>query len=514
MNTLHSRFYFILSGAWRRRYSILLPVVILPLFAVLISFIGNKNYTSHTSMLIQETAKLNPFLEDLAVSSMLKERINSLKILLHSRHILGAVALERGLVDENTTAQQHDQVIAELSAALNIQMLGKDLIRIDYQSSTPTGMKEMLQSVSTQFIEQVLAPERSSMNDSSRFLADHLRKRQLELDKAEQAMAEFKDQHAAELPELYLTNVSRLSQMKQRLFERQAELAGATRSLGGINQQLSKTNPVLGLIEQKIIRLQSELALLRSRYTEQHSKVVTALKNLERLEQERQKLLSNEDENLSVEKLWALGNNYQLNNSDMASRTSTDNRTNDNNNQPLLVSQLENMQITSDKVEGLFEEVKSLKLMIAELEQQMSGYGANASQLSKLEREVAIKRDLYDDILLRFEKAGITESLGVFEQDKRVKIIDRPFTPTASTNKPLILFIISGIIGGLFLGCGLAVMQEVTDSTLRSRAQLESLTGVPVLSRIPRINAKQETQQDNSDQPPATNQPFLEGEAI
>jgi len=82
MNNLQFRLYFILSGAWRRRYAIFIPTLILPLVAVLLGSIGPKYYASHTSMLIQETAKLNPFLEDLAVSSMLKERINSLKILL------------------------------------------------------------------------------------------------------------------------------------------------------------------------------------------------------------------------------------------------------------------------------------------------------------------------------------------------------------------------------------------------------------------------------------------------
>ena len=470
MNNLHFRFYFILAGAWRRRYTIIIPILILPLLGMLLSSMSPKQYAAHTSMLIQETAKLNPFLEDLAVSSMLKERINSLKVLLHSRHILGEVALERGLVNADTPPEQRDYIINKLSSALTIQMVGKDLIRIDYKSNSPDGMKEMLQSVSTQFIEQVLAPERSSMNDSSRFLSEHLRSRQIELDKAELAMAKFKDEHAAELPELYLTNVSRLAQLKQRLAERQAELDGASRSLGGINQQLSKTNPVLGLIEQKIVRLQSELALLRARYTEQHSKVISALKDLKRLEQERQKLLTKTDENLSIEKLWVIGSNYQVNN--------------DPEKQPLLISQLENMQLTSGKVEGLIEEVKSLKKMVAELEAMMSGYGENASTLSKLEREVAIKRDLYDDMLMRFEKAGITESLGVFEQDKRVKVIDRPFTPASSTNKPLILFIISGIFGGIFLGAGLAVIQEMSDSTLRTREHLQRLTNAPVLSRI------------------------------
>ena len=473
MNTLDTRIYLILAGTWRRRYTIIIPILIFPLFAVVISSLSQKNYASHTSMLIQETAKLNPFLEDLAVSAMLKERISALKTLLHSRHILGAVALERSLVNAQTTPAQHDQIINQLSYALTIAMVGKDLIRIDYRANNPIGMKEMLQSVSKQFVAQLLAPERSSMTDSSKFLGEHLQSRQLELNKAELAMAQFIDQHAAELPELHISNISRLSKLKQRLSERQAEMAGASRSLGGLSQQLLKTNPIVGVIEEKIIRLQGELALLRARYTEQHSLVIGALKKLKRLEEERQLLIGGTDENLSIEKLWAIGSNYQPGNNPKQ--------------QPLLISQLENMQQTSAKVEGLKEEIKSLKSIINALELQMSSYGKNASELSKLQRELAIKRDLYDDILLRFEKASITASLGVFEQDKRVKVIDRPFTPTSPTNKPLLLFIISGLLGGLFLGCGLAIILEISDSRLRRREQLQALTGVPLLSRIPYI---------------------------
>jgi len=476
MNTLHTRFYLILTGAWRRRYTILLPILIFPAFGMLISALSLKNYASHTSMLIQETSKLNPFLEDLAVSAMLKERISALKILLHSRHILGAVAEERGLVNAQTTPEQHDYLINQLSSALTIDMLGKDLIRIGYRANQPQGMKEMLESVSRQFVEQVLAPERSSMTDSSTFLAEHLQSRQIELDKAESAMAEFIEQNAAELPEMHSTNIFRLSQLKQRLSERQAEMAGASRSLGGLNQQLSKTNPIVGVIEKKIIILQGELALLKTRYTEQHSLVLGALRKLDRLEKERQRLIGNTDENLSIEKLWAISSNYPSDN--------------DSKQQPLLISQLENMQKTGAQVDALGEEVKSLKNIISTLENEMSGYGKKASVLSKLERELSIKRDLYDDILLRFEKASITASLGVFEQDKRIKVIDRPFTPASPTNMPILFFIISGLLGGIFLGCGLAVVLEVSDNRVRRQDQLETLTGVPVLSRIPYITMR------------------------
>jgi polysaccharide chain length determinant protein (PEP-CTERM system associated) len=475
VNSLTHRIFHILAGAWRRRYTIALPILLLPIIGLLVGVLSPKHYSSHTSMLIQETAKMNPFLEDLAVSFMLKERIDALKTLLHSRHILGTVAEERGLINSETSAQKHDEVIAELSNALTVKMAGMDLIRIDYKSSNPEGMKETLEAVSKQFVEQLLAPERSSMKDSSQFLSEHLKQRQQALDIAETALADFKNQHANELPELHLGNIARLAKLKQRLSERKAEMAGATRSLGGLDQQLSKTNPVLGRIEEQIVRIRGELALSRARYTDKHSRIQGALRNLRRLEEERQNILARTEQTIDIDQLWVIASSAPLHADESTNRS----------DQPLLVSQLENLQLARSKVDGLREEIKSLKQMVTELENQTAGYGVNSSEFSRLERDLKIKRDLYDDLLLRNEKARITGSLGIFEQDKRVKVIDRPFTPSAPSNLPLYLFGIAGLFGGIFLGCGLALLFEISDTTLRRRDHLEELTGVPVLSRIP-----------------------------
>lgn len=472
MNNLSYQFLYLMAGAWRRRYFIVVPILLMPILGFLVASFSPKHYASHTSMLIQETAKMNPFLEDFAVSTMLKERMAALQTLLHSRHILGAVALEQKLISEQTSPTRFDQIIGELSTALSVQMAGKDLIRIDYKADSPDNMKSVLETVSKHFIEQLLAPERSSMKDASFFLAKHLNQRREDLDRAESALAEFKDTHAAELPELHLTNISRLTQLKQRLSERRAELAGADKSLGGLDQQLSRTNPVVGRIEEQIIRIRGELALLRARYTDNHSQIQGALRNLRRLEQERQNILEKAEQVVDASQLW-----------DIASST----RTSDNNNhQPLLISQLENLQLARSRAEGLREETLSLKGMIDELEKRTVDYGDHEQTLNKLERDLKVKRKLYEDLLQRYEMARVTGSLSIFEQEKRVKVIDRPYTPTAPSNFPLVLFVLAGLLGGILLGAGLALLFELMDTTLRRRDQLEILTGVPVLTRIPR----------------------------
>lgn len=471
VNTLTYRLFRILDGAWRRRYLITIPVLVLPVIGLLVGIVSPKHYTSHTSMLIQETAKMNPFLEDLAVSAMVKERMEALATLLHSRHILGVVAQERGMIADDTPAEKHDEIIERLSSMLSVEMSGKDLIRIDYKSNDPTGMKETLEVISQQFIEQVLAPERSSMKDSSYFLAEHLKNRRQELQKAEAALAEFKDKHADELPELHFSNLSRLAHLKQRLSEREAELAGAKKSLGSLDQQLSKTDPVVGRIEEQIVHIRGKLALLRARYTDSHSEVQAALRSLRRLEEERRNTLANTDRAVDTEQLWDIASSAPINS--------------DTDVQPLLVSQLQNLQAARSKAEALREEISSLKNMIEELGDQTAGFGAHERELTNLERDLKVKRELYEDLLQRYEMARVTGSLGLFEQEKRVKVIDRPYTPTTPSNPPLVLFFAAGLIGGIFLGIGMAVVLELTDNTIRRRDQLEALTGVPVLTRIP-----------------------------
>ena len=414
---------------------------------------------------------MNPFMEDFAVSAMLKERMATMETLLHSRHILAKVAEQQGFIDETSSAQDRDWVIQNLSTSLTVAMPGKDLIRIDYRSDSPESMKETLESVSNQFIEQLLAPERSSMKDSTLFLEQQLQKRREDIELAEQKLADFKDQFSADLPELHAGNINRFTELKQQLSEKMAEISGAKKSLGGLDAQLSKTNPVIGRLEEQIVRLNGDLALLRARYTDNHSKIQAILRKLRSLENERQHNLVRNQQTIDTGKLWQIASNVNTSGKD-------------NSRQPLLISQLENLQLSRNNVEGLEEEIKSLQSMIIELEGKLSSYGGIERNLIKLERDQKVKRELYDELLNRYEMAQITGSLSLFEQSKRVKIIDEPFTPTSSSNLPTLLFILAGLVGGVLLGISLAIILEVSDTSLRYLNQLEVVTGLPVLGRI------------------------------
>ncbi|EGU44461.1 hypothetical protein VII00023_13107, partial [Vibrio ichthyoenteri ATCC 700023] len=200
MSSVTLRLAEILNAAWRQRYVIILPALILPFVGLLVGKLAPTVYVSHTSMLIQETAKMNPFLEDIAVSTMLKERLNALSTLLKSRHVLHSVASEQGLINSDMSPLQQERIIQNLSANLSVTQPGKDFLQIKLTADKPEGMASLLTAISEHFIEQLLAPERSSIRDSSEFLTIHIEKRRNELDQAEQALAEYRNQNLAVTP--------------------------------------------------------------------------------------------------------------------------------------------------------------------------------------------------------------------------------------------------------------------------------------------------------------------------
>jgi uncharacterized protein involved in exopolysaccharide biosynthesis len=219
--------HHLVAASWRRRYLLITPILIMPLIGLSIGLLSPRQWETHTTVLIQETAKLNPFLEDLSVSTNLEGRIAALKSLLHSRHILLGVANDLGMLPTNASNAENDNIVKKLSSALSVKLVGSDLVKFSYKSNSPDNIAQTLSVVRERFLNNLLAPERSSINASENFLQDQLNKNRDSLRSAESKLAEFKREHASELPNLHAGNVARLRQLNDMLSERETSLAGA-----------------------------------------------------------------------------------------------------------------------------------------------------------------------------------------------------------------------------------------------------------------------------------------------
>lgn len=452
-------------------------MLVMPFLGFFASFMAPKFYEAHTTILLQDTSELNPILEDFSLSTSLEERQTALKILLKSRNVLSAVANDLGYLDESSTQEEIDKQIDELSRSLSI-VFGGELIKIYYRSENRTDIAFLLETVTKHFLNIVLAPHKSWTTTSEDFLKNQLERQKKALKAAEVKLADYKAKYALELPQLHKANITRLAELRQLLMEKKTDLAGAEAALEEFNNNLAQTNPVIGKLEERLILVRADLSMLRSRYTEQHSKVQAALRELERLESERKRLIT-ETSQLSaddIKRLWNLAATTQSN-SLLDEKTS--------GSTTILASQLQAVQEANARVTSLQNEVESIKTISKEMENKVTSFAQVERSLIELQRDYDIKLKLYEDFLNRYEMARVSGDLGRYEEVERVKVIDKPFTPSKPNTLPAALFIVAGFFAGLGIGTGLTAIAEISDTSLRLRDTIETMTGVPVITRLP-----------------------------
>jgi polysaccharide chain length determinant protein (PEP-CTERM system associated) len=463
----------LLHAAWRRRYLILLPALVLPVAGFVLGGLVPRSYEARMSVLVQDPSRFNPFMNDLTVRSNLRDRMDGLRALLTSRHVLAGVAEDLGLVPPGASDAAQAWAVASLSGAVSVTLIGQEMVELRYRAARPEGMDRVLRRIGERFIERVRGPEDTSLRESVIFLERQAAESQGELDAAESALASFKSRNASQLPDLRQANVNRLALIRDQLAEREVRLAGAEGEIVAMRERLLQTDPVIGRLEQEIVAATAELAVLRARYAEGHSRVQGTERRRERLEEERAALLraAAQARPADIGRLWNLAA-FAAGSPDGA--------------QPLLVSQVGALEAARTRVEQLRAETANLRAAAEELATRVAASGEVERGLRALERDVAVKAEIVQALRRRYEQARVTADLAQQQAPERIKVIDQPMEPVAPMKPMPLIFALAGLAAGLALGAGLAALLEIADTSVRRIRDLERLTGVPVLARLPR----------------------------
>ena len=468
--------YRFIEIIWRRRYYLGISIVLALFVAIAMSILTPKRYEAHTSVLVQESALLNPFLEDLSVSFNLEYRMVALEVLVHSRHILSTVAEQNQLIDKSSSHRERDQVVGQLSEAITLTLSGTDLVVISLSWDDPDKVESILTSVSQLFIDSLMAPSRASIVSSEKFLLAQLELRRDKLVLAEQKMADFRRQHRGVLPELFIQNNQTLFSIYSEIRNKDIELSGAYGQLNSLKLKLAQTNPVIGVVEEQIVSAEAKLSLLKASYTSNHSKVQSVELQLNNLKNEQKKLLTQNVEvtDEQLKQLWNLA-------------SVVDSKEGDGKVPSLLLSQLKNLQAAQSRVIQLENEVAMLR-------QQSKRLTSNVAMEADVAKELSA---LHHDLLNRHEMAKVTGELGRHEEPEKIKVIDRPFTPSYPSNLSLSVYILIGVFIGIGLGVGFAVIVELLDDTLWHVKKVKVFDNIDIIARLPAIDYEKDVENES-----------------
>jgi len=337
-----------------------------------------------------------------------------------------------------------------MQAAMEVNFKGSDAFTIEFTHRDPQMAMNLTNRVASLFIEEFRRSRQSQFEGAADFLDTELQEARRQLDAKEEALRRYKEQNMGRLPEQLAATLSTL----QRL---QLERQGVELNLDAAEARLERltsragpdplaTSPATGLSERESLEL--ELARLRQRYTDNHPDVQDLQARLRSMEGQS------------------------------PPSTAGDTR----------------KAVTTTQIERAQAEVAALQARRASIRDEINSQQARVDQMPRAEQDLATLtrdftqlRDKYQELLRKKMDAQMAERLQ-HRWTEDFEILDPARLPERHTfpNQPL--FVLGGIVLGLGLGLGAALLADVFSAYVLSLEDLEGTLRIPVLAVLPVVN--------------------------
>jgi capsular exopolysaccharide synthesis family protein len=133
---------------------------------------------------------------------------------------------------------------------------------------------------------------------------------------------------------------------------------------------------------------------------------------------------------------------------------------------------------------------EQLTLAEEELAQAQAAYAealaqapTDSARISALSRSVDLKQEVYTALLQQYERTRVAEEL----RSNSLSIVEPATLPQEPSSPNRGLNLMLGALAGLVAGSGLALLFERLDTRVQSTDQIEEITALPTLGRIPYV---------------------------
>jgi len=444
------------------------------------SFIWPKTYEASSTVLIEKSSIIDPLISGVGISGGIEDRLSNLKDNITSRSLLERVVNKLNIADNAKNQAQIEALITKIRTNLNITAQrapesgngGINLFRVSYRGDNPMVVRDTVNILVSEYIEDNLGSRRSDVYGAYEFIQSQLLEYKGKLEESDRAVREFRERNPRMVPQSEPTVLGRLESFQTSRIEAEIRLKELLRKKDNLHKQLSDEKELTvafvtreGSPQARLHHLNSQLMLLMTNYTDNYPEVIKVKSEIEELKKQIAQAKDSRTE-------------------ESGSETTAMN--------PIYQQLKEEMSRTDAEIESLRARAGELSRQQQEAQGILGRMPKEQEEWSKLQRDRNVFQNIYDDLLQKLENARVSKDLEVSNKTGSFKIIDTAILPTLPVQPNRVIMILLGLLFGSLSGIGVGVGLEYLKPSFKDVGSIETLLRVPVLATIPQITTEED----------------------
>jgi len=437
-------------------------------------------YKSQTLVLVEQQSVPTEYVKSIDTADI-SQRLSSMQQQILSRSRLEPIIRQYGLFSIDASKASTDDLVGRLQRSIEVtpvlpmaetrstQLPG---FTVAVTLDTARTAQEVCTAVTSMFIEENLKSRQQHSEGTTQFLSQQLVDAKAVLDEQDAKLAAFKSHYIGALPDEEQTNLNLLTGLTSQLDAATQALARAQQDKSFAESMLSQQvgswqasqtghNPATQ--EQQLIAMQTQLASLQARYTDDYPDVIKTKADIAAL----QKKMAEPDSQAASQ------------GSSKESRSSIE---------PPQIQQLRAQVHGYDQaIAEKAKEQDAIKRQISLYQSRIQSSPGVEQQYKEVTRGYQTALDSYNDLLKKRQESSMATQLEHDQQGELLRVLDPANLPDKPSfpNRPL--FAMGGFGGGLALGLALTLVIELKDSSFKTERDVEVALQLPVLAMIPAI---------------------------
>jgi polysaccharide chain length determinant protein (PEP-CTERM system associated) len=460
MNELYTQFLFIQNAIWQRRFHALTVAWLVCIAGWIVVVIKPNTYTSSVRIFVDTSNILRPLLKGLAVETDMGSELELLKQTLTNRPNMERVVRMTDMDITAITQVQMEGLLDSLKSRTSVQTEGDHLLSIKFTDTNPVRARDVVQALTTVFIESNLGQNRKDMDNAREFIDVQIQNYERDLQLAEQRLATFQQETLSALPS-DANSYARLAALRSDLVDAEAALQSSLGRRAALRQEL-ETSRVSGAATT-LTQLEGNLAEMLLQYTEQHPEVLALRRRIE---------LTKETAESGGPIPMAAGTE--------GSEAADGNVVSKETHERIKI------ELAKEESDVAYSSgrVKRVRARLDELESLLAQVPTAEAELSKLNRDYEVLRGKHAELVSRREQARISRDRESRAEQIDFRIVDPPRVSSRPNgpSRPILLSVV--LVLSVGIGVAFAFVLVYVNQTVSEPAQLKEIFALPVFGTV------------------------------